>query len=741
MQDPASNQLLPSDQIVELANSLFLAAYAAFERRVLVISGEKEVVRESALSVWHACEVPSHVWVGEASANGVHTLLATQALKTLGSEHSLIVFDAWSAFHPDAFCALVGSLVGGGVLILLTPPLAQWPAYVDPDYARMVPYGYAPEAISGRFLQRLRDGLLHCSQIICWDAARGLCDPHCAGAVLSNQKNSPPHTDLNTLFLRQSDQANAAVHQQELNLQALESLADQPPNVVVITADRGRGKSALLGRLAARLMQTKQLKIVVTASSPQAAAQAHRWAQQEAAALGWQHDGLTFVAPDVLLAEHHSVDVLLVDEAAMLPITLLQQLINRYPRMVLASTVHGYEGSGRGLAIKLMPWLDRNVPGWQSIPLTTPMRWREGDPLEAWLAEVFCLAEDVPLDVVPIERWRVRRVSPHALLETPAILHRAFGLLVSAHYRTTPSDLRDLLDGPNLSLWLLELDAQIAGVCLVAHEGPFAETPLRDAILAGKRRPRGHLLPQAMAFHCHSPITLTLRCARIVRIAIAPPVQGQGWGGRLLGEVEKGLAAEDVQVLGTSFALEASVLRFWQRAGLQVLRLGATRESASGLPSCLMAKGLSTYGTELQRLAEQFLYEAPRVLPVVVPMLDAETYALLLKETKPLDNVSWMQVRERVERFASGALPFESALGALQRWWQVTVCTTTHASAPLGPAMAALSIAGVDAVLAGQLSLLRFAHQHGLTGRDAAIRCLREIFTATLETVSASSGS
>lgn len=729
MQDPAPDQLNSLDQCVAVARRLFAEAFDTFERRMLVLSGERALVQSSAFMIWQAHSTRVRLWVGEKFAGVEQTLLATQAVKTLGSEHQLIVFDAWSGFHPDAFCALMGTLVGGGVLVLLTPPLPQWQHFADPDYQRMVPYGYSPADVSGRFLRHVWQGFRQCAAIVCVDAP-------CSTAIPVVPSLTVPHHQTETACL-----------QQVQRLDALECLAGQPPVPVVITADRGRGKSAMLGRLAARWSLRMRLRVAVTAASPLAATQARRWAQQEATHLGSAAYSLTYIAPDALLAEDQPLDALLIDEAAMLPITLLQQLVQRYPRIVLASTVHGYEGSGRGLAVKLMPWLDRETPGWQAMVLNLPMRWSENDPLEQWLANIFCLSDDYPLEVPNSDRWQVRLLAKDELAENPDVLHRAFGLLMSAHYRTTPSDLRDLLDGPNLSLWLMEMGSQIIGVCLVAREGPLADAALCDAILAGKRRPRGHLLPQTMAFHCHSPLALSFRCARIVRIAIAPPLQGLGWGARLVASVEAALVAEGIQIIGTSFALEAAVLRFWRRTGMGVLRVGATRESASGLPSCLMAKALARpmvnqtqastpnasdegteariYADELHQLEMQFSREAKTVLPVITPTLSQDVQAQLVNDTRPMDAVSLARLRARVQRFAVGALPFESALGALQQWSLSVGRLCEEGAAAEG---------SVNEVLFGQLTLKGFAQRHSLNGREAVIERLREIFAASLAT-------
>lgn len=57
-----------------------------------------------------------------------------------------------------------------------------------------------------------------------------------------------------------------------------------------------------------------------------------------------------FIAPDALLASDEQADWLVVDEAAAIPAPLLYQLVSRFPRTLLTTTVQGYEGTGRGFA-------------------------------------------------------------------------------------------------------------------------------------------------------------------------------------------------------------------------------------------------------------------------------------------------------------------------------------------------------------------------------------------------------
>ncbi|MCC7517220.1 MAG: tRNA(Met) cytidine acetyltransferase, partial [Pseudomonadales bacterium] len=122
-------------------------------------------------------------------------------------------------------------------------------------------------------------------------------------------------------------------------------------------------------------------------------------------------------------------------------------------------------------------------------------------------------------------------------------------------------------------------------------EGQLDEA-IAQEIVAGRRRPRGHLLVQSLAIHLRHEVFLRQRVARVVRIAVHTQYQGRGLGSQLLQAVVDRLRGRGVNAVGSSFSASAEVLHFWQKNGFELLRVGYRRHAASAEPSALVLRVL-----------------------------------------------------------------------------------------------------------------------------------------------------
>ena len=182
-------------------------------------------------------------------------------------------------------------------------------------------------------------------------------------------------------------------------------------------------------------------------------------------------------------------------------------------------------------------------------------------------------------------------VTQQTVFEQPDLLRAVYGLLRCAHYRTTPDDLRFLLDAPGVSLYIMQTNQQLIGVALLVREGELDDA-MANAITAGERRPRGHLLVQTLAVQEAQPQYLQQRVSRVVRIAIHPSLQGQGYGSYLLQAVVEQQHELGMHVIGSSFSATPEVLAFWQKNGFTLVRIGHRRQTASAAPSAVVLRVL-----------------------------------------------------------------------------------------------------------------------------------------------------
>jgi hypothetical protein len=106
----------------------------------------------------------------------------------------------------------------------------------------------------------------------------------------------------------------------------------------------------------------------------------------------------------------------------------------------------------------------------QRFTLSTPIRWAAGCPLERVVAKAL-LFDDALIDSVPQGEVRIRALEPQAWESHPELTASVYELLCAAHYRTSPLDLRRMMDAPGQHFTVAETDDAIAGALWLVDEG------------------------------------------------------------------------------------------------------------------------------------------------------------------------------------------------------------------------------------------------------------------------------
>lgn len=586
-------------------------------RRLLVLSGEERWCFDHALKLRDA--LPGD-WLWISPQPDAENHCSPSALQTLlGREFRHAVFDARQGFDAAAFAALSGTLKAGSWLVLLLPVWDEWENQPDADSLR---WSDCPDPIATpHFVQHFKRVLTANNDAILWR---------------QNQPFSLAH------FTPRTDWHPATGAPQPEQQQLLQQLLTMPPGVAAVTAARGRGKSALAGQLISRIAGSA----IVTAPAKAATDVLAQFAGEK----------FRFIAPDALLASDEQADWLVVDEAAAIPAPLLHQLVSRFPRTLLTTTVQGYEGTGRGFLLKFCA----RFPHLHRFELQQPIRWAQGCPLEKMVSEALVFDDEnfthTPQGNIVISAFEqtLWRSEP----ETPL---KVYQLLSGAHYRTSPLDLRRMMDAPGQHFLQAAGENEIAGALCLVDEGGLSQE-LSQAVWAGYRRPRGNLVAQSLAAHGSNPLAATLRGRRVSRIAVHPTRQREGTGRQLIAGALQYI--HDLDYLSVSFGYTEELWRFWQRCGFVLVRMGNHREASSG---CYTAMALLPMSDAGKQLAEREHYRLRR---------DAQALAQWNGEMLPVDPLNdavlsdddWLELAG----FAFTHRPLLTSLGCLLRLLQTS---------------------------------------------------------------------
>eukprot|EP00744_Colponema_vietnamica_P001874 GILI01003043.1.p1 GENE.GILI01003043.1~~GILI01003043.1.p1 ORF type:complete len:988 (+),score=306.27 GILI01003043.1:355-2964(+) len=419
---------------------------------------------------------------------------------------------------------------------------------------------------------------------------------------------SPAQTELSSLQLSLKEtlpigallQKAKTLDQARAVMTFVDAISDRSlRSTVSLTAARGRGKSAALGIAVAGAIAYGYSNILVTAPAAENVGTLFNFIVVGLEALGYQehmhYELVQSTNPDLnkaivrvnIFKDHRQTiqyvspsdaaitayaELLVIDEAAAIPLPLVKKLLGPY-LVFMASTITGYEGTGRSLSLKLLQQLrqqsaiantnsgaknraaaSESVSSSGSrvlreVELKQPIRYGEDDPVEKWLYDLLCLDATSPPRLLAgcphpsqCELFYVNRdtlFSYHKASEE--FLQRMMSLYVSSHYKNSPNDLQLMSDAPAHHLFVLlgpvPPDAKslpdILAVVQVAIEGQISREAMQAAVSRGLR-PSGDLIPWLVSEQFHDNEFGALNGARVVRIATHPDIQRMGYGSRAL---------------------------------------------------------------------------------------------------------------------------------------------------------------------------------------------------------------
>ncbi|KAL4073177.1 GNAT acetyltransferase 2-domain-containing protein [Scleroderma yunnanense] len=541
--------------------------------------------------------------------------------KILGNTYGMCVLQDFEAITPNLLARTIETVEGGGLVILLLKTmtsLRQLYTMTMDVHARYRTSSH--DAVVARFNERFILSLGSCPDCLVLDDELNVLPISKAKHITPIEDALPPDPGSTELKEIQSNLAETP-HVGELvklsrtrdQAQALltfvEAIAEKAlSSTVVLTAARGRGKSAALGLAIAAALGHGYANIFVTSPSPENLKTLFEFVFKGLDALGYEehldYDIAQSTNPDFnkaivrvnVFRQHRQTvqyiqpddahvlgqaELVIIDEAAAIPLPLVRNLMGPY-LVFMASTINGYEGTGRSLSLKLIQQLrestrpsltkDADKPDdaaltnskktvhtspprartLREIKLETPIRYGAGDKIEQWLHSLLCLDATLPtksssaLQGCPhpstCELYYVSRdtlFSFHPASEL--FLQRMMALYVASHYKNQPNDLQLLSDAPAHHLFVLlpplkddesHLPEPLV-VLQVSLEGNISKGVIMEGLSRGFRA-GGDMIPWLVSQQFQESKFAQLSGARIVRIATHPDYANMGYGSRAL---------------------------------------------------------------------------------------------------------------------------------------------------------------------------------------------------------------
>ncbi|CZS99033.1 related to A.ambisexualis antheridiol steroid receptor [Rhynchosporium agropyri] len=542
--------------------------------------------------------------------------------KILGNTYGMCILQDFEAITPNLLARTIETVEGGGLVVLLLKGMSSLKQLYT--LSMDVHSRYRTEAhddVTARFNERFILSLGKCESCLVIDDEMNVL-PISGGKNVSalpppdlDEPKTKSQMELENMKEALQDTPSVGplvtlaktVDQAKALLTFVDAIAEKTlRSTVALTAARGRGKSAALGVAVAAAVAHGYSNIFITSPSPENLKTLFEFIFKGFDALGYlDHEDYSIVQstnPDFKKAivrvnihrQHRQTiqyikpqdahvlgqaELLVIDEAAAIPLPLVRKLIGPY-LVFMASTINGYEGTGRSLSLKLMDQLRQQSSGakangsedaqladrstgkaakvqstftggrsFREISLIEPIRYAEGDTVEKWLNTVLCLDATLsslrnagyphPSDCELVLVNRDTLFSFHDVSEK--FLQQMVALYVASHYKNSPDDLQLMSDAPAHQLFVLippvsenskRLPEPLC-VIQVALEGRISKASVANSLSRGKRA-AGDLIPWIISQQFQDDEFAGLSGARIVRIATNPNCLRLGYGKKAL---------------------------------------------------------------------------------------------------------------------------------------------------------------------------------------------------------------
>lgn len=540
--------------------------------------------------------------------------------KVLGRTYSLAIIDLINNLEPNDLGKLMGIVKGGGLYVFMMSRLETYMNMLTRFQTTLLTPQHKPEDVRKIFVRRFFRKLMEHEGIAIYDVD---------DKVFIRTFPKSKEVKKEERMLSYPEEVNIpsqiyrlAITQDQINvLNLLEDFYEKPEKkkVLVLTADRGRGKSSViglgLGGLAHKIRKAKgRCRIIVTAPSESNVQELMKFAKRALEKLGHKVEfserggHITSIETKGIEIEYHSPlnslrksgEILAVDEAAALHVPMLFALLKKYDRIIYSSTIHGYEGAGRGFSIRFLKRLkelkDIDV---REYEMREPIRYSQEDPIERWAFDLLLLdAEPAILneeDYRMIENKEVEYLVPDPeefFLKDERSLREFIGIYIMAHYRNNPNDLGMMMDAPHHFIRALRLKSGKIVVSLeLAEEGPLEDKLARDS--ARGAWILGNIIPDRLIKHYKLIRFGKFKGIRIVRIATHPSVMSRGLGSQALELVEREAKERGYDWIGAGFGVTKELLNFWLKNGYVPVHMSPERNPVSGEYSLIVIKPLS----------------------------------------------------------------------------------------------------------------------------------------------------